>query len=93
MAIHDNDDSVTWWLKPLVKPTREETLAAIDQVEARCCCWRKNTGTGEAMHNPALHWPNEQLTNQSSRSRPYGPLRLISLCYTTLPKVILSIPL
>ncbi|MBW2557551.1 MAG: hypothetical protein JRD69_01715 [Deltaproteobacteria bacterium] len=30
MAIHNNDDSVTWWLKPLVKPTREKTLAAID---------------------------------------------------------------
>ena len=37
MAIHDDDDSVTWWLKPLVKPTREENLAAIDQVEALCC--------------------------------------------------------
>jgi len=37
MAIHDDDDSVTWWLKPAVKPTREKTLAAIDQVEALCC--------------------------------------------------------
>jgi hypothetical protein len=37
MAIHDDDDSVTWWLKPSVKPTREKTLAAIDQVEALCC--------------------------------------------------------
>jgi len=36
IAIHDNDDSVTWWLKPLVKPTREKPVAAIDQVEALC---------------------------------------------------------
>ena len=37
MAIHDDDDSVTWWLKPSVKPTREKILSAIDQVEVLCC--------------------------------------------------------
>lgn len=36
MAIHD-DDSVTWWLKPSVKPTREKILEAIDHVGALCC--------------------------------------------------------
>ena len=37
MAIRDDDDSVSWWSRPSVKPTREKILAAIDQVEALCC--------------------------------------------------------
>ena len=37
MAIRDDDDSVTWWSRPTVKPTKEKILAAIDQVEVLCC--------------------------------------------------------
>ena len=38
MAIRDDDDSVTWWLRPSVKSPTEKILAAIDQVEALCSC-------------------------------------------------------
>jgi hypothetical protein len=36
MAIRDDDESVTWWLRPSVKPAREKILTAIDQVESLC---------------------------------------------------------
>lgn len=38
MAIQDDDDSVTWWLKPSVKPTKGKILEAIHHVE-ELCCW------------------------------------------------------
>ena len=36
MALHDADGSVTWWLRPSVKSTKDKIFAAIDQVEALC---------------------------------------------------------
>lgn len=36
MAVRDDDDSTTWWLKPSIKSERDKVLSAIDQVEELC---------------------------------------------------------
>ena len=36
MASRDGDDSVTWWLKPSVKSSKEKIFEAINQVELLC---------------------------------------------------------
>lgn len=36
MAMRDDDDSIAWWLRPSVKPTREKIFAVIYQIEAFC---------------------------------------------------------
>jgi hypothetical protein len=58
MAIRDEDDSVTWWLRPSVKSTREKILAAIDQVEA-LCSWLEEE-YWKADNNQRLHWIAEK---------------------------------
>jgi hypothetical protein len=36
MAVRDEDDSTTWWLRPSIKSERDKILSAIDQAETLC---------------------------------------------------------
>jgi hypothetical protein len=52
MAVRDDDDSTTWWLRPSIKSESDKVLSAIDQVEVLCSWLEKEYWEG--VHNHRL---------------------------------------
>jgi hypothetical protein len=50
MAVRDDDDSTTWWLRPSIKSERDKVFSAIDQVEALCSWLEKEYWEGVQNH-------------------------------------------